>query len=447
MKMNSTLLTTTTSLPIDVIATTGEDDEEELSLLPLPWIAVAIVCVGFAITTAVGGNMLILLSYWRDPLLRNVHNLYLVHLAVCDCLLGGISMPLYLIYTVMNFTWPMGKVMCRLFMVEDFTLCTFSTMIVVLVAYDRLALVKLGVDYETTETRCRAYFKLTVCWLFSFLFNSPAILLWETITGRSVIPSDDCDVEFHGHFVYVLVTEVIAFAVPFFSLTVISVLLLLALNQRRNKVGIGLKGSVQGRQSPKPVQQGTMQLRHSPEQVRKSQNLMTTSMETLDLSQSKTARQDGPSDGPSGNYNSDVTASTASGSVPCSTASVSVPYSTASVSVPYSTVRRNRRSIHVNKRTLAKQREKRAALILAGLVLTLAVCWLPYTICTIIIAACDECVNEDLNEFANWLLWFKSCVNPFLYAYMSPRFRMNFLKLLGPLCPQACRKRRKRRKH
>ncbi|XP_070212572.1 histamine H3 receptor-like [Littorina saxatilis] len=438
---------------------------------------------------------------------------------------------------VMRWKWILGEVMCKVFLVTDFTFTGNSVYIVVLVAYDRLALVTSGADYKTTETRCRAYFKLTVCWLFSFFLFSPAILPWEIISGRSVVPPDDCDTEFHQHFVFVIVTEVISFAFPFFSLTVISVLLFFALRKRNNKVGFveTVRLNAQRLSPPKPQ---NSHLRLSPlrlpnsspvtnesdgqtktrsdVQIQKLQSSeiqnseengrvwMTKSTETLNIPKLKTAGQDGPSSEPTRHMeplkkgHSKQIGATSQARVPLSTTTLreglgaqeeiitppesgcsnghglatqtrllqlddkekkdadahpeqiqylqngndrnDVAARTANLSPPYSTVRGSSSTQAVNLRSLDERRERRVALILAGLVLALAVSWLPYTISTIVLAACEECVNKDLYEFFNWLLWLKSCVNPFLYAYMSPRFRKNFQKLLGPLCPQACRK-------
>ena len=79
-------------------AHTPENDSDR-KILPQPWLSVVCLFIPLAILTAVGGNLLIMLSYKRDALLRSVHNLYLLHLAVCDFFIGSVSMPFYLVYT------------------------------------------------------------------------------------------------------------------------------------------------------------------------------------------------------------------------------------------------------------------------------------------------------------------------------------------------------------
>ncbi|XP_076445856.1 histamine H3 receptor-like [Babylonia areolata] len=335
-----------------------EDDDDNPSALPLPWSVIVVVCVTVAIVTAVGGNVLILLSYGRDGQLRDVHNLYLLHLAVCDLLIGAVSMPLYLIYTVLYWRWPLGVVMCKLFLVTDFTLCCMSTLIVILVAADRLALLTLGASYQGT------------------------ILLWDVVRGHSVIPSDDCDVEFYENLPFVLITEIISFSVPFVSLSIINTLLYVALKKRRK---------------PSP---------------RSEQELAECSqLQTCSLSQNTVS-----------DNHSRVLSLFAATSQMLSTSSRG----------------------HTMKQKPARQekekRGKKVAVILTGLVLALVLFWLPYSITTILLAVCQDCVDKDLYEVFNWLLWLKSCVNPFLYAYNSPRFRRNFQQLLSGALPPALKK-------
>ena len=81
--------------------------------------------------------------------------------------------------------------------------------------------------------------------------------------------------------------------------------------------------------------------------------------------------------------------------------------------------------------TISRIRQSRkAASFLIGLVLVFYICWLPYTIVTIIISFCTECVGFTAYEILTWLLWVKSAVNPFLYAYNSSRYRYNFKRFL-----------------
>ncbi|XP_048777368.1 histamine H3 receptor-like [Ostrea edulis] len=76
------------------------------------------------------------------------------------------------------------------------------------------------------------------------------------------------------------------------------------------------------------------------------------------------------------------------------------------------------------------RKDVKAARFLAMLVIVFGVTWGPYTMTTIIISFCESCVNIDLYEALNWLLWSKASLNPFLYAYNSARFLKNFKAMM-----------------
>lgn len=81
--------------------------------------------------------------------------------------------------------------------------------------------------------------------------------------------------------------------------------------------------------------------------------------------------------------------------------------------------------------TAVDAKNRKAARFLAMLVVVFGITWAPYTVSTIIISFCDSCVDVNLYEAFNWLLWSKASLNPFLYAYNSARFAKNFQNMLA----------------
>ena len=73
------------------------------------------------------------------------------------------------------------------------------------------------------------------------------------------------------------------------------------------------------------------------------------------------------------------------------------------------------------------KRARKAARSLAILVIAFVITWAPYTILTVVISFCEDCVSIPVYEAFTWILWFKASLNPFLYAFSSNRFRENFL--------------------
>ncbi|XP_050416828.1 histamine H3 receptor-like [Patella vulgata] len=283
------------------------------------------------IILAVGGNLLVIISYFKDQKLHNAHNLYIFHLAITDCLLGLISMPFYAAYTALLWSWPFGKVFCKIYMLCDFTLCLQSVLLIIIISWDRLILVQSGAQYYVKESQNVALVKVTISWTFAFLLYGPAIIGYDYWVGYSLVEEGDCDVEFFADFGFTLASSLIEFVVPFTSIAFINTLVYLQIRKRqRIREGLTIK--------PKP----------------------------------------------------------------------------------------ELKSVSDNK----SHKDLKAAKALSILVIALAVCWIPYTVSTIVIAFSPNSVDEDLYEILNWLLWFKASINPFLYAFKSDRFRENFVKIL-----------------
>ncbi|KAL8591822.1 hypothetical protein ACOMHN_047082 [Nucella lapillus] len=80
-------------------------------------------------------------------------------------------------------------------------------------------------------------------------------------------------------------------------------------------------------------------------------------------------------------------------------------------------------------------RLKRVAVILFTLVLILVVCWLPYSVAFLVRSVCQDCVHPIAYSILVWVLYFKSCINPFLYAYNTFAFRSSYRRLLVRIFP------------
>jgi len=53
------------------------------------------------------------------------------------------------------------------------------------------------------------------------------------------------------------------------------------------------------------------------------------------------------------------------------------------------------------------------------------VCFLPYFICYVIVAYCEDCVSEQLLMLTTWLGYLNSTFNPFIYALFRKNKRIN----------------------
>ena len=308
--------------------------EDEMTVLPLHVIVLSAVPLALLITTTIVGNVCTIIAFTRDVKLRKVTNYYVLNLAIADLLVGVNSLPLYAAYTLMGFYWPFGKIYCKVWCVIDFLVCAESSIMIILISYDKFQMVRKGANYIKSETKRKAIARIVLSWLAAFLLYGPAIIGYDLWRGYSVVEEDDCDVEFNTAFWFTLVTSLIEFLVPLLTVATLNSMIYL--------------------------------------HIRKLARILQTTPPNLSKHQQ-----------------------------------------------------------HNNvSKTFKSRRDRRIAKNLSIFVLVYFICWMPYVISTIVIAFCENCVNENFHEFSNWLLWSNSAVNPFLYAFQITRFRMNYKYML-----------------
>ncbi|OWF39129.1 histamine H3 receptor-like [Mizuhopecten yessoensis] len=76
------------------------------------------------------------------------------------------------------------------------------------------------------------------------------------------------------------------------------------------------------------------------------------------------------------------------------------------------------------------QQDRKAARSLFILVLTFAICWMPFEVTALVSTICGGCVDLVLFEVIFWLLWINSTINPVLYPLLHSRYRRAFLNLI-----------------
>ena len=83
---------------------------------------------------------------------------------------------------------------------------------------------------------------------------------------------------------------------------------------------------------------------------------------------------------------------------------------------------------------LISLKERKAARQLGVIMCAFIVCWLPYFIVFLVVAGCQECVDDTLFRITLWLGYVNSTLNPVLYPLCNANFRRAFAKMLAKSC-------------
>ncbi|NWI23015.1 HRH3 protein, partial [Sula dactylatra] len=369
--------------------------------------------MGLLVLATVLGNALVILAFVVDRSLRTQGNFFFLNLAIADLLVGSFCIPLYIPY-VLTGEWRLGRGLCKLWLVVDYLVCTASVFNIVLISFDRFISVTKAVSYRAQKGITRtAVLKMITVWIAAFLLYGPAILSWEHIAQKSILPEGECHAEFFYNWYFLMIASTIEFFTPFITVTYFNLSIYLNIRKRtslRNKnLSPGqddCEVSFQGEKRKhtvffvKPANRHTREKRASslsPPKKASRLSLQKLDNQTLNL-----------------NINQDLP--------PLQLEVQTKPHRNGfyktTESICNATSRVDIANTVANRFRLS--RDKRVAKA-------------PYTLLMIIRAACHgQCVQYSLYETSFWLLWVNSAINPVLYPLCHMSFRKAFMKLLCP---------------
>ncbi|RLV91531.1 hypothetical protein DV515_00014067 [Chloebia gouldiae] len=383
--------------------------------------------MGLLVLATVLGNALVILAFVVDRSLRTQGNFFFLNLAVADLLVGGFCIPLYIPY-VLTGEWKLGRGLCKLWLVVDYLVCTASVFNIVLISFDRFICVTRAVSYRAQQGMTRnAVLKMMTVWIAAFLLYGPAILSWEHIAQKSILPERECHAEFFYNWYFLMIASTVEFFTPFITVMYFNLSIYLNIRKRtllRNEnlsPGQDCEMNFQGEKREhtvffvKPANRDKHEKRASSLLPPRKAPRLQASAELGNQPSNLSASLDLPP------LQVDVKTRSPRNGFFKATESLCHPSSKVDVA-----------NIITNRFRLS--RDKRVAKSLAVIVCVFGLCWAPYTLLMIIRAACHgHCVHYSLYEISFWLLWVNSAINPVLYPLCHMSFRKAFIKLL---CPQ-----------
>ncbi|XP_036391519.1 histamine H3 receptor-like [Megalops cyprinoides] len=362
------------------------------------------------------GNALVILAFVVEKSLRTQGNFFFLNLAIADFLVGGFCIPVYIPY-VLTGEWRLGRGLCKLWLVVDYMLCTASVFNIVLISFDRFQSVTKAVSDRCQKGVTReALLKMAAVWLAAFLLYGPAIISWEHIAGRSVVPDGACYAEFYFNWYFLMTASMVEFFTPFISVTYFNISIYINIRKRNliregQPTGAGNKDcemELQGIDGDERQQVFFVRsaaagkgVGEAVDSSRKNQDSGLLDLPPLQLE--------------------DLVQKPVHGR-----------YRTVDQSYSPQNSRSNAADTNIAS-CFRLSRDKKVAKSLAVIVCVFGLCWAPYTLLMIIRAACHgQCVQHYLYEISFWLLWINSSINPMLYPLCHISFKRAFNKLLCP---------------
>ncbi|NWI57672.1 HRH3 protein, partial [Calyptomena viridis] len=406
--------------------------------------------MGLLVLATVLGNALVILAFVVDRSLRTHGNFFFLNLAVADLLVGecrgssgrglrsecpchrpalsagGFCIPLYIPY-VLTGEWRLGRGLCKLWLVVDYLVCTASVFNIVLISFDRFICVTRAVSYRAQKGMTRnAVLKMITVWIAAFLLYGPAILSWEHIAQKSILPEGECHAEFFYNWYFLMIASTFEFFTPFVTVMYFNLSIYLNIRKRTSLRNENLS----------PVQEDCemsfqrKKKAHTVFFVKPANKHMTAS--SL-FPPRNTSRLQASAELGSQSLNVNVNPDLPPLQVEVKAKPHGNGFYKATESICNTTSKGDTANTVANRFRLS--RDKRVAKSLAIIVCVFGLCWAPYTLLMIIRAACHgHCVHYSLYEISFWLLWVNSAINPVLYPLCHVSFRKAFIKLL---CPKA----------
>ncbi|CAL8312545.1 unnamed protein product [Boreogadus saida] len=318
---------------------------------------------------------------------RKLHtpaNFLIASLAVTDLLVSILVMPVSALYTVCR-TWTLGQVVCDVWLSSDITCCTASILHLCVIALDRYWAITDAVEYTKRRTPARAAGMIATAWVIAISISLPPFF-WRQVKAEEVTT---CNVNTDNVF-YTIYSTFGAFYIPTF--------LLLALYGR---IYVEARKRIL-KQSPSGGKPGGKRLT--------SAHLITDSPGSAASSASLTYGTDG-------------------GASSCDAAAASAA-AAGQVKVTVS-------DALLEKKRISAAREKRATKTLGIILGAYIVCWLPFFIYTLVVAACGACFSPELFDGFTWLGYLNSLINPIIYTMSNEDFKRAFHKLIRFRCCRA----------
>ncbi|XP_064175610.1 muscarinic acetylcholine receptor M2-like [Anguilla rostrata] len=366
-----------------------------------------------------------MLSIIVNRKLQTINNYFLFSLACSDLIIGVSSMNLYTVYIVIGY-WPLGPVVCDLWLAQDYVVSNASVMNLLIISFDRYFSVTKPLTYPRKRTTKMAGMMIAVAWVLSFVLWAPAILFWQFIMGVRTVPETECYIQFLSNPTITLGITIVSFYVP---VTIMMLLYWQVSRASKSRVKTG-KYEPSGSKHENPSSTEVGDHIFTPEDD-------DDDVETQGTDRSRNGAPHtvggvgGGQEEVGGAQNSDSNrgpvqpgrSSTATAIQP--QARRHAPEGRKGNPAPHTMVTKQR-----PKNKVALSRGKKVTRTVMAILVAFVVTYAPYNVLVLINTFCSTCIPDAVWKFGYCLSYINSTINPACYALCNATFKKTFKRLL-----------------
>lgn len=324
--------------------------------------------------------------------------------------------------------WTFSRICCDVFVTMDVMMCTASILNLCAISIDRYTAVVKPVQYQynTGQSSCRRVsLMIVVVWMLAFAVSCPLLFGFNTTGDPSV-----CSI---SNPVFIIYSSLVSFYLPFMVTLLLYVRIYLVLRQRQKKRTLSRQCSYSASTKPCYTHKEhnkrktlpnrcqdpfspCLQLKCSDQEMSTKRKLLTA----FSLQQYRSFCQDRSlSETPGTPQHNRLEERRKSKNPGLEVQRLSNGKTVSSLKLAHQQPR------------LIQLRERKATQMLAIVLGTFIVCWMPFFLIHILNAHCPAChVPPGLYSASTWLGYVNSALNPIIYTTFNTDFRRAFLKIL-----------------
>ncbi|XP_029953039.1 muscarinic acetylcholine receptor M2-like [Salarias fasciatus] len=427
----------------------GADNSSLFSRSPYTTVEIVLIVLvaGSLSLITVIGNILVMLSIKVNRNLQTVNNYFLFSLACADLIIGICSMNLYTVYIVIGY-WPLGAVVCDLWLAVDYVVSNASVMNLLIISFDRYFCVTKPLTYPVRRSTKMAGLMIAAAWVLSFILWAPAILFWQFIVGGRTVPPDECYIQFFSNPAVTFGTAIAAFYLPVAIMIHLYWRISKASRSRMRRDSRKASGTSLGEGPSHSQDEGcdnncvaAKRVQEAAADAKEKEKVLVQRPQqngSGPCKEEKSSQADSTSDSAHASTSKVSTSSRKSSS--CGKDATQPPSPENSAADRQTLVTKT--LLKVTKRAVSESavarwkkkgissREKKVTRTIMAILVAFVVTWTPYNVMVLINTFCSVCIPNTLWTIGYWLCYINSTINPACYALCNTTFKNTFKHLL-----------------